>query len=80
MPQQNLGSGNLKVQVVEGRLEGMKGAEGSGITDRQLAMSFAKRPGLCVRTNGIFGNKARRCSMPVRSRSVGISMLWRRMS
>ena len=45
LPQQNLASGNLKVQVVEGHLEGMKGAEGSGITDRQLAMSFPGKPG-----------------------------------
>ncbi|WP_339457434.1 ShlB/FhaC/HecB family hemolysin secretion/activation protein [Pseudomonas sp. EA_65y_Pfl1_P120] len=45
LPQQNLASGNLKVQVVEGRLEGLKGAEGSGITDRQLAMSFPGKPG-----------------------------------
>ncbi len=45
LPQQNLASGNLNVQVVEGHLEGMKGAEGSGITDRQLAMSFPGKPG-----------------------------------
>ena len=45
LPQQDLSSGNLKVQVVEGRLEGMKGAEGSGITDRQLFMSFPGKPG-----------------------------------
>ncbi|MDP4567965.1 ShlB/FhaC/HecB family hemolysin secretion/activation protein [Pseudomonas sp. LPH60] len=45
LPQQDLSSGNLKVQVVEGRLEGMKGAEGSGITDRQLFMSFPGKTG-----------------------------------
>ncbi|WP_130925976.1 ShlB/FhaC/HecB family hemolysin secretion/activation protein, partial [Pseudomonas cedrina] len=45
LPQQNLASGNLEVRVVEGRLEGLKGAEGSGITDRQLAMSFPGKPG-----------------------------------
>lgn len=40
LPQQDLSSGVLKIQVVEGRLEGLKGEQGSGITDRQLAMSF----------------------------------------
>ncbi len=45
LPQQDLSSGHLKLQVVEGRLEGMKGAEGSGITDRQLAMSFPGKQG-----------------------------------
>ncbi|WP_455883883.1 POTRA domain-containing protein, partial [Pseudomonas putida] len=45
LPQQNLASGNLKVQVVEGRLEGVKGAQGSGISERQLAMSFPGKPG-----------------------------------
>ncbi|AMS23937.1 ShlB family hemolysin secretion/activation protein [Pseudomonas synxantha] len=43
--QQDLSSGNLKIQVVEGRLESLKGAEGSGITDRQLAMSFPGKQG-----------------------------------
>ncbi|VVN73478.1 hypothetical protein PS687_05701 [Pseudomonas fluorescens] len=38
LPQQDLSSGNLKIQVVEGKLESLKGAEGSGITDRQLFM------------------------------------------
>ncbi|KRP54165.1 ShlB/FhaC/HecB family hemolysin secretion/activation protein [Pseudomonas trivialis] len=45
LPQQDLSSGHLTLQVVEGRLEGLKGAEGSGITDRQLAMSFPGKPG-----------------------------------
>ncbi|PRA12115.1 MULTISPECIES: ShlB/FhaC/HecB family hemolysin secretion/activation protein [Pseudomonas] len=45
LPQQDLSSGKLKVQVIEGRLEGMKGEEGSGITDRQLAMSFPGKTG-----------------------------------
>ena len=45
LPQQDLSSGNLKVQVIEGRLEGLKGEEGSGITDRQLAMSFPGKTG-----------------------------------
>ncbi|KRP70597.1 MULTISPECIES: ShlB/FhaC/HecB family hemolysin secretion/activation protein [Pseudomonas] len=43
--QQDLSSGNLKIQVVEGRLESLKGAEGSGITDRQLTMSFPGKQG-----------------------------------
>lgn len=45
LPQQDLSSGNLKVQVIDGRLEGIKGEEGSGITDRQLAMSFPGKAG-----------------------------------
>jgi hypothetical protein len=35
------------VLVVEGRLEGMNGAEGSGITDRELAMSFPANQATC---------------------------------
>ncbi|MCZ2996007.1 hypothetical protein NYY81_18425, partial [Acinetobacter baumannii] len=31
--------------VVEGKLESLKGAESSGITDRQLAMSFPGKQG-----------------------------------
>ncbi|MBW4794987.1 ShlB/FhaC/HecB family hemolysin secretion/activation protein [Pseudomonas tolaasii] len=45
LPQQDLSSGTLKIQVVEGKLEGLKGADGSGITERQLAMSFPGKPG-----------------------------------
>ena len=45
LPQQDLSSGNLKVQVVEGRLEGLKGAEGSGFSERQLAQVFPGKPG-----------------------------------
>ena len=45
LPQQDLSSGNLKIQVVEGKLESLKGAESSGITDRQLAMSFPGKQG-----------------------------------
>ncbi|MGP0014262.1 ShlB/FhaC/HecB family hemolysin secretion/activation protein [Pseudomonas sp.] len=40
LPQQDLSTGNLKVLVVEGKLEGLKGADGSGLSDRELAMSF----------------------------------------
>lgn len=43
--QQDLSSGNLKIQVVEGKLESLKGAKGSGITDRQLTMSFSGKQG-----------------------------------
>ncbi|NWA29883.1 ShlB/FhaC/HecB family hemolysin secretion/activation protein, partial [Pseudomonas gingeri] len=45
LPQQDLSTGNLKVLVVEGKLEGLKGADGSGLSDRQLAMSFPGKPG-----------------------------------
>ncbi|WP_026145661.1 ShlB/FhaC/HecB family hemolysin secretion/activation protein [Pseudomonas asplenii] len=45
LPQQDLSSGNLKVLVVEGKLEGLKGAEGSGLSDRELTMSFPGRAG-----------------------------------
>ncbi|RBH52586.1 MULTISPECIES: ShlB/FhaC/HecB family hemolysin secretion/activation protein [Pseudomonas] len=45
LPQQDLSTGNLKVLVVEGKLEGLKGADGSGLSDRELAMSFPGRQG-----------------------------------
>lgn len=45
LPQQDLSSGTLKIQVVEGRLEGLKGAEGSGFSERQLAQVFPGKPG-----------------------------------
>ncbi len=45
LPQQDLSSGILKVQVVEGRLEGLKGADGSGFSERQLAQVFPGRSG-----------------------------------
>lgn len=40
LPQQDLSSGHLQVLVVEGTLEGLKGAQGSNLTDRELAMAF----------------------------------------
>ncbi len=40
LPQQDLSSGHLQVLVVEGKLEGLKGAQGSNLTDRELAMAF----------------------------------------
>jgi hemolysin activation/secretion protein len=45
LPQQDLSSGTLKVQVVEGRLEGLKGADDSGFSERQLAQVFPGRQG-----------------------------------
>ncbi|WP_349745551.1 ShlB/FhaC/HecB family hemolysin secretion/activation protein [Pseudomonas frederiksbergensis] len=45
LPQQDLSGGHLQVLVVEGRLEGLKGAEGSGLSERELAMSFPGKPG-----------------------------------
>lgn len=40
LPQQDLGSRHLEVQVVEGRLEGIKSGDDSGLTARELAMTF----------------------------------------
>ncbi len=45
LPQQDLSSGHLQVLVVEGRLEGLKGAEDSGLSERELTMSFPGKPG-----------------------------------
>ncbi|ROM72176.1 ShlB family hemolysin secretion/activation protein [Pseudomonas brassicacearum] len=45
LPQQDLSSGHLQVLVVEGRLEGLKGDEGSGLSERELAMSFPGKSG-----------------------------------
>ena len=45
LPQQDLSSGHLQVLVVEGKLEGLKGAEGSSVTDRELAMAFPGKVG-----------------------------------
>lgn len=40
LPQQDLSSGHLRVLVVEGTLEGLDRAEGSGLSARELAMAF----------------------------------------
>lgn len=40
LPQQDLSSGHLQVLVVEGRLEGLRPDQGSGLSDRELAMTF----------------------------------------
>ncbi|WP_026067298.1 ShlB/FhaC/HecB family hemolysin secretion/activation protein [Pseudomonas fluorescens] len=45
LPQQDLSSGHLQVLVVEGKLEGIKGAQGSTVTDRELAMAFPGKVG-----------------------------------
>ncbi|MHC8412487.1 ShlB/FhaC/HecB family hemolysin secretion/activation protein [Pseudomonas sp. Hz4] len=45
LPQQDLSGGHLKVLVVEGKLEGLKGAEGSKLSDRELGMAFPGKTG-----------------------------------
>ena len=45
LPQQDLSSGHLQVLVVEGKLEALKGAEGSSVTDRELAMACPGKVG-----------------------------------
>ena len=45
LPQQDLSTGHLQVLVVEGRLEGLKAAEGSRLSPRELAMAFPGRDG-----------------------------------
>ncbi|WP_045883397.1 ShlB/FhaC/HecB family hemolysin secretion/activation protein [Pseudomonas chlororaphis] len=45
LPQQDLSAGHLQVLVVEGRLEGLKGAEGSQLSDRELSMAFPGQVG-----------------------------------
>lgn len=48
LPQQDLSGGHLTVLVVEGKLEGLKSAEGSQLSDRELAMAFPGRTGELV--------------------------------
>ncbi|QQZ44701.1 ShlB/FhaC/HecB family hemolysin secretion/activation protein [Pseudomonas sp. SK3(2021)] len=45
LPQQDLSGGHLKVLVVEGRLEGLKGAVDSQLSERELAMAFPGKVG-----------------------------------
>ncbi|MHA6182272.1 ShlB/FhaC/HecB family hemolysin secretion/activation protein [Pseudomonas mohnii] len=45
LPQQDLSGGHLKVLVVEGRLEGLKGAQGSQLSERELGMAFPGKRG-----------------------------------
>lgn len=48
LPQQDLSGGHLQVLVVEGKLEGLKGADGSQLSDRELAMAFPGKTGELV--------------------------------
>ncbi|WP_263597862.1 POTRA domain-containing protein, partial [Pseudomonas fluorescens] len=48
LPQQDLSSEHLKVLVVEGKLEGLKGADGSHLSERELAMAFPGKTGELV--------------------------------
>jgi len=48
LPQQDLSGGHLKVLVVEGKLEGLKGADGSKLSDRELGMAFPGKTGELV--------------------------------
>ncbi|PWY37266.1 ShlB/FhaC/HecB family hemolysin secretion/activation protein, partial [Pseudomonas sp. RW409] len=48
LPQQDLSAGHLKVLVVEGRLEGLKGAADSQLSERELAMAFPGQVGALV--------------------------------
>ncbi|SIR99709.1 ShlB/FhaC/HecB family hemolysin secretion/activation protein [Pseudomonas sp. 7SR1] len=45
LPQQDLSDGHLQVLVVEGRLEGLKGAENSRLSEGELAMAFPGKVG-----------------------------------
>ncbi|WP_131107538.1 ShlB/FhaC/HecB family hemolysin secretion/activation protein [Pseudomonas sp. Sample_10] len=48
LPQQDLSGGHLKVLVVEGRLESLKSAPESGVSERELAMAFPGKTGALV--------------------------------
>jgi hemolysin activation/secretion protein len=48
LPQQDLSGGHLKVLVVEGRLESLKSAPESGVSERELAMAFPGKTGELV--------------------------------
>ncbi|MBY8970185.1 ShlB/FhaC/HecB family hemolysin secretion/activation protein [Pseudomonas sp. P867] len=45
LPQQDMSKGHLQVLVVEGKLEGLKGADSSKLSDRELAMAFPGKSG-----------------------------------
>ncbi|MBI6910969.1 ShlB/FhaC/HecB family hemolysin secretion/activation protein [Pseudomonas palleroniana] len=45
LPQQDLSSGHLQVLVVEGKLEAVRSADGSNVTERELAMAFPGKVG-----------------------------------
>ena len=48
LPPQDLSGGHLKVLVVEGRLEGLKDAQGSQLSDRELRVAFPGKSGELV--------------------------------
>ncbi|RIJ11517.1 ShlB/FhaC/HecB family hemolysin secretion/activation protein, partial [Pseudomonas sp. 91RF] len=48
LPQQDLSAGHLKVLVVEGKLESLKGAENSKLSERELSMAFPGKAGELV--------------------------------
>lgn len=48
LPQQDLSAGHLKVLVVEGRLESLKSAADSHLSERELAMAFPGKAGELV--------------------------------
>ncbi|MGY2440906.1 POTRA domain-containing protein, partial [Pseudomonas sp. SDO52101_S400] len=48
LPQQDLSAGHLKVLVVEGKLESLKGADNSKLSERELAMAFPGKAGELV--------------------------------
>ncbi|RAU44641.1 ShlB/FhaC/HecB family hemolysin secretion/activation protein [Pseudomonas sp. RIT412] len=48
LPQQDLSQGHLQVLVIEGRLEKLGGDADSGLTERELAMTFPGREGQLV--------------------------------
>ncbi|VVO01451.1 Hemolysin transporter protein ShlB [Pseudomonas fluorescens] len=45
LPQQDLSKGHLQVLIVEGKLEGLKGADNSKLSGRELAMAFPGKNG-----------------------------------
>lgn len=45
LPQQDLSSGHLQVLVVEGRLEGVRSEDNSGLSQRELAMAYPGEAG-----------------------------------
>ena len=53
LPQQDLSSRHLEIQVVEGRLEGLKSAQDSGLTARELAMTFPGEVGALLNLRDI---------------------------
>ncbi|WP_024645560.1 ShlB/FhaC/HecB family hemolysin secretion/activation protein [Pseudomonas syringae] len=48
LPQQDLSTGDLQVLVIEGKLEKLRGAADSGLSDRELAMTFPGQEGRIV--------------------------------